>query len=185
MTPEEFRAYVVNFIDSVEMVDSTLTAHIVLHQSTHTEVSDTASLENGYSGYGFNLTPEELRLLEHTVDSTGRATLIVTDTFSTVYGCDSVVTLTLTYMANSGVVEVEEGAPVQIYPNPTTSVVYVEAKAMSHVEVYDNEGRVLQDYDAYGKDQVVVDMTMYLSGVYYIRVHTPEEVIIQKVIKER
>lgn len=178
-------SFTVNFIDSVEMVDSTLTAHIVLHQSTHTEVSDTASLETGYSGYGFNLTSEELRLLEHTVDSTGRATLIVTDTFSTIYGCDSVVTLTLTYMANSGVVEVEEGAPVQIYPNPTTSVVYVEAKAMSHVEVYDNEGRVLQDYDAYGKDQVVVDMTMYLSGVYYIRVHTPEEVIIQKVIKER
>ena len=177
--------FTVRFIDSVEMVDSTLTAHIVLHQSTHTEVSDTASLENGYSGYGFDLTPEELRLLEHTVDSTGRATLIVTDTFSTVYGCDSVVTLTLTYQTNAGVVEVEEGAPVQIYPNPTTSVVYVEAKAMSHVEVYDNEGRVLQDYDAYGKDQVVVDMTMYLSGVYYIRVHTPEEVIIQKVIKER
>ena len=56
---------------------------------------------------------------------------------------------------------------------------------MTHVEVYDNEGRRLQDYNAYGSNKVTVDMSRYVSGVYFVRVHSPHGVTIQKVIKER
>ena len=79
----------------------------------------------------------------------------------------------------------EEGSKVNAYPNPTISVVYVEADGMSHVEVYDNEGRRLQDYDASNTSKITVDMRPYTSGIYFIRVHMPKEVVIQKIIKQR
>ena len=74
---------------------------------------------------------------------------------------------------------------MNVYPNPTINVLHVEAEKMSHVEVYDNEGRRLQDYDADGKNLLTIDMTPYVSGVYFVRVHTPKNVVILKVIKER
>jgi hypothetical protein len=104
----------------------------------------------------------------------------------TAFGCDSIVTLTLTFTGSPDeppLVETEFN--VNVYPNPTTSIVNVEAEGMTHVEVYDNEGRRLQDYDAAGRDKITIDMTKYVSGVYFVRVHSPKTVLIQKVIKER
>ena len=46
-------------------------------------------------------------------------------------------------------------------------------------------GRKLQNYDAYGRDKVTIDMTRYATGVYFVRVHSPKAVVIQKVIRER
>lgn len=61
----------------------------------------------------------------------------------------------------------------------------MEAEQISRVEVYDNEGRRLQYYDAYGNNKITIDMTPYVTGVYFVRVHMPESVVIQKIIKER
>ena len=118
-----------------------------------------------------------------THDSAGHSLIILHDTLSTAYGCDSVVTLTLVFA--NGQDPNEEGSKVNAYPNPTISVVYVEADGMSHVEVYDNEGRRLQDYDAADTSKITVDMRPYPSGIYFIRVHMPKEVVIQKIIKQR
>ena len=72
---------------------------------------------------------------------------------------------------------------VKVYPNPTVNIVNVEAEQMSHVEIYDNEGRVLQNRDTYDASHVTLDLSYYPSGIYYIRVHTPNGITIQKVIK--
>ena len=170
-------------IDSVEMVDSTLTATIRLHYGTEVFLSDSASLDEGYYDNGFALSSYDLQSLEMTHDSAGHSLIILHDTLSTAYGCDSVVTLTLVFA--NGQDPNEEGSKVNAYPNPTISVVYVEADGMSHVEVYDNEGRRLQDYDASNTSKITVDMRPYTSGIYFIRVHMPKEVVIQKIIKQR
>ena len=170
-------------IDSVEMVDSTLTATIRLHYGTEIFLSDSASLDEGYYDNGFALSSYDLQSLEMTHDSAGHSLIILHDTLSTAYGCDSVVTLTLVFA--NGQDPNEEGSKVNAYPNPTISVVYVEADGMSHVEVYDNEGRRLQDYDATNTSKITVDMRPYTSGIYFIRVHMPKEVVIQKIIKQR
>ena len=170
-------------IDSVEMVDSTLTATIRLHYGTEIFLSDSASLDEGYYDNGFALSSYDLQSLEMTHDSAGHSLIILHDTLSTAYGCDSVVTLTLVFA--NGQDPNEEGSKVNAYPNPTISVVYVEADGMSHVEVYDNEGRRLQDYDASNTSKITVDMRPYPSGIYFIRVHMPKEVVIQKIIKQR
>ena len=172
-------------IDNDEMIDSTLTATIRLHYGTQTALFDSALLADGYDGYGFSISPSELELLNLTLDSAGHVSLVFSDTLTTVYGCDSIVTLTLTFTGDPDQPIVETVTTVKVYPNPTTSVVNVETDEMSHVEVYDNEGRKLQDYDAAGRKKVVVDMTSFVTGIYFVRVHTPNEVIIQKVIKQR
>ncbi len=172
-------------IDSIEMIDSTVTATIRLHYGTVTNLFDSALLADGYDGHGFSITPSELELLNLTLDSAGHVSLVFSDTLTTVYGCDSIVTLTLTFTGDPDQPIIETVTTVKVYPNPTTSVVNVETDKMSHVEVYDNEGRKLQDYDAAGRKKVVVDMTSFVTGIYFVRVHTPNEVIIQKVIKQR
>ena len=91
--------------------------------------------------------------------------------------------LTLTFSATKGVVDVSTTPEVKVYPNPTTSTVNVAAEGMTHVEVYDNEGRRLQDYTAQGQPVVTLDVRHLATGVYYLRIHTPSGVTIQKVIK--
>lgn len=174
-------------IDYDMMVDSTITTTIRLHGTTHTILDDSVMTGLDYEGYGFYISADELNMLYLTMGDEGRASIILTDTLTSEFGCDSIVSLTLTFRTSStDIPEVEETpTTVNVYPNPTTSVVYVESEDMTHVEVYDNEGRRLQDYKAYGSNKVTVDMTPYVTGVYFVRVHSPHGVTIQKVIKER
>ena len=177
-------SFTVHFIDSVQMVDSTLTAHIIIHHGEHIALSDTAVVGEEYSGHGFYVSTVESELLQQALDSTGHATLVLTDTLQNSFGCDSIVTLTLTFSGTPGVVDVEESPDVHVYPNPTVNVVHVEAEGMTHVEVYDNEGRVLQNRDVEnGAVSTTLDLSYYASGIYYIRVHTPTTITIQKVVK--
>jgi hypothetical protein len=175
-----------SIVDSVEMVDSTLVTLIRLHHATTTQLADTALLGEDYNGYGFYVSATESMLLRRTLDSAGYASLVLTDTLQTAFGCDSVVTLTLTFHSdgnNEDIVEVDQKAEVKVYPNPTVNTVNVEADQMSHVEIYDNEGRVLQNRDTYDASHVTLDLSYYPSGIYYIRVHNPNGITIQKVIK--
>ena len=179
---------VTRIVDSVEMVDSTITATIHLHYATYTMVSDSVDAGRDYHGYGFFIGADELRMLDQTLGTEGRASIILQDTLTGAYGCDSIVILTLTFKGSHvdiPEVEVETGFSVNVYPNPTTGLVNVEAEGMTHVEVYDNEGRRLQDYSAYGADKLTIDMTRYATGVYFVRVHSPKAIVIQKVIRER
>ena len=176
-------------VDYDMMVDSTIRAIVQVHNGTHTFVTDEVAEGDDYEGYGFSISGDELRMLARTLGTEGHASIILNDTLTSTYGCDSIVTLTLAFYLMPGtedIPEVEEVATtVNVYPNPTKGVVNVEAENMSHVEVYDNEGRRLQDYNAYGSNKITIDMTTYVSGVYFVRVHSPQGVVIQKVIKER
>ena len=133
------------------------------------------------------MSAAESALLRRTLDSTGRATLVLTDTLQTAFGCDSVVTLTLTFRSESNedidIVDISSVSEVKVYPNPTVNIIHVEAEQMSHVEIYDNEGRVLQNRDTYDASSVTLDLSYYPSGIYYVRIHTPNNVTIQKVVK--
>ena len=175
-----------NTIDNVEMIDSTTIVNIHIHHSVHTEFSDSALVEEGYEGYGFTVSPTEAMLLNRTIRENGSAQMVLSDTLSTVFGCDSVVTLTLTFTGNNDVPEVDvtPTTTVKVYPNPTVREVNIEAEQMSHVELYDNEGRILQDYDAHGGDIIRINISYLASGIYYLRVHTPHAVTIQKIVKK-
>ena len=172
-------------VDSTEMVDSTMTIRFVVHQPAAENYADSAIIGESYEGYGFTLTEAETALLRETMDSLGNATLVLRDTLQTVHGCDSVVTLTLFFSGNLDMPEptFEVQHFVKVYPNPTTSRVTIESDGMQHVELYDNDGRRLKDYDTYSNDTITIDVTDYSSGIYYLRIHSAAGVTIQKIVK--
>jgi hypothetical protein len=168
------------------MVDSTHTLHIVVNHATREQVTDSVEVGSSYSGYGFYLTATEVALLRETMQLHGSSTIVLSDTLqSALTGCDSIVTLQLTVNRQQGIVETPTELQIRVYPNPTTARVTIEAtEAMSHVELYDNEGRRLQDYHTRQSDNLTIDVSHYPTGAYYLRVHTADNVTIQKLIKK-
>lgn len=172
-------------VDYNEMVDSTVTTTIRLHATQYTALSDTATYGNDYEGHGFTITADELHMLGITLGDADSVSIILHDTLTTAFGCDSIVTLTLTFYASQDDIPqvIESVTTINVYPNPTTGVVTIDAEEMSHVEIYDNEGRRLQDYDAHNRNTLTIDISPYASGIYFVRIHTPHGVTIQKLIK--
>ena len=167
------------------MIDSTTIVNIYIHHGTITELADSALVEEGYEGYGFTVSPTEAMLLNQTILENGSAQMVLSDTLSTVFGCDSVITLTLTFTGGVGIpeVEIEPTTSVKVYPNPTVGEVNVEAEQMSHVELYDNEGRRMADYDTHDSNHLNLNLHSLASGIYYLRIHTPTAVTIHKIVK--
>ena len=173
-------------VDQVEMIDSTMHIRFVLHYGSLTNYADSAIIGEDYEGYGFSLTATETELLSSSLDEFGTTTLVLNDTLQGVNGCDSVVTLTLTFHAKSIPGEEPEETPVndvKAYPNPSLNYIIVEADDMQHVELYDNDGRLLEDYNADGKKKLTIDLATRPSGIYYLRVHSAAGVTIQKFVK--
>ena len=176
---------VTHVIDSVMMVDSTFTLHIRLNHASRETLTDTAVMGQPYSGHGFQLTARELTMLQLSAVAHGTTSIILTDTLQNAIGCDSIVTLMLTVRQNVGIVEATPANRIKVYPNPTTSRVTIEAtEAMSHVELYDNQGRRVEDYNTRDNNNITIDVSRYPAGAYYLRVYTAGNVTIQKLIKK-
>ena len=174
-----------HFVDSVMMVDSTFTLHIMVNHATREQVEDSVNVGDGYTGHGFELTETEVLMLYRTVGRSHSTTIVLTDTLQSAAGCDSIVTLMLTINPRLEIEEPTTQNQIHIYPNPTTSLVTVEAtETMSHVELYDNHGRRLESYNARNSNDITIDVSHYPSGAYYLRVHTADMVTIQKLIKK-
>ena len=174
-----------HIVDSVLMVDSTFTLRVLVNHATREQVEDSVNVGEGYSNYGFELTETEVLMLYRTVGRSHTTSIVLTDTLQTTSGCDSIVTLMLTINPRLGIVESGTQSQIRVFPNPTTSRVTVEAtEAMSHVELYDNHGRRLENYNARNSNDITIDVSHYPTGSYYLRVHTADNVTIQKLIKK-
>jgi len=174
-----------HIVDSVMMVDSTFTLHVMVNHATREQVEDSVNVGYGYTGHGFELTETEVLMLYRTVGRSHSTTIVLTDTLQTAAGCDSIVTLMLTINPRLEIEETPVLNQIKVYPNPTTSRVTVEAtEAMSHVELYDNHGRRLESYNTHNSNDITIDVSRYPSGAYYLRVHTADNVTIQKLIKK-
>lgn len=174
-----------HFVDSVMMVDSTFTLHVMVNHATREQVEDSVNVGYGYTGHGFELTETEVLMLYRTVGRSHSTTIVLTDTLQTAAGCDSIVTLMLTINPRLEIEETPVQNQIKVYPNPTTSRVTVEAtEAMSHVELYDNHGRRLESYNTHNSNDITIDVSHYPAGAYYLRVHTADNITIQKLIKK-
>lgn len=72
-----------------------------------------------------------------------------------------------------------EEVSVSVYPNPTTSIVNIEAEGLKDVEVLDMAGRTVMT-----TNKSVVDMSNLSNGVYMFRVNTENGRSLQKVVKK-
>ncbi|MCR4827691.1 MAG: T9SS type A sorting domain-containing protein [Bacteroidales bacterium] len=126
-----------------------------------------------------------------------------TQTFQTIHGCDSVVTLHLTITV--GIDDHDLGASMTVYPNPTTGTVNVQC-TMNNVQVetvdilvYDAFGRLLRSTDGvetqnfaslqtdtHGTSvQTPIDLSRFAPGVYLIKAVADGNVVaVRKVVKQ-
>jgi hypothetical protein len=80
----------------------------------------------------------------------------------------------------------EIDSPFKIYPNPATDKLFINAvsKSIYKIELIDSTGRVV-----YTDKEVIqnktIDLSGFLSGFYFVRVHTVEDVITTKVTINR
>jgi len=109
---------------------------------------------------------------------TGSYAVIVNDGANSIMSpCTSVIVLDMDKLiTNFGVV---------FYPNPTSSLLYVEKNDNSTVQIRitDNMGRLLY-FGSSNKLKTALDMTEYPSGIYFISLSNEEATATQKVVKE-
>ncbi len=72
-----------------------------------------------------------------------------------------------------------ENVTINMYPNPTTGILNINAENVKEVAVIDVDGKVVMTENAN-----VVDMTNLSNGVYFVRVISNEGMSIQKVVKK-
>jgi len=76
---------------------------------------------------------------------------------------------------------------VQIYPNPTTNIVVVEAFSTSRIygiQVLDVSGEIIFQRKENFNSKAVVDLSSYRTGMYFIRVSFKETTKVFKIVKE-
>ena len=66
----------------------------------------------------------------------------------------------------------------QVYPNPTTGVLHVEADGLCKVEVIDAVGRVV-----ISQNDAFVNMSALNNGIYSVRLTTTDGILVKKVAK--
>ena len=119
---------------------------------------------------------------------------VYTQTFETVEGCDSVVTLHLTITV--GVEDYAYLNSLIIYPNPTSDLVNVQL-TMNNEQL---EGIEIQVFDVYGKllevedmadargtspQTTQIDLSRYAKGVYFMKaVSEGKTIAVRKVVKQ-
>jgi hypothetical protein len=69
---------------------------------------------------------------------------------------------------------------VDLYPNPTTSVLNIEAEGVQEVSVIDINGRTVMTE----KNVNAINMSNLANGIYYVRVITNNGVSSQKIVKK-
>ena len=82
---------------------------------------------------------------------------------------------------------------LQVYPNPTTGVLNLiqetfnnEQLTINNVEIYDIMGRKQKAESRKGKEEkgeVMMDISHFPAGVYFLRIETENKMITQKIIK--
>ena len=83
------------------------------------------------------------------------------------------------YYSPTGVDETVHNA-INLYPNPTTGLLKVEAQAMQHIAVYNMLGQQLHEADV-SDDMAILNLKGYESGMYLVKVQTSHGVYAKKV----
>jgi hypothetical protein len=102
-----------------------------------------------------------------------------TQTFQTVHGCDSVVTLHLTITV--GIDDYDFISDIVLYPNPASQ--YVDVRADGDMVV-----QAIEVYDMYGKlirvsETTHINVFDFADGIYLVRVTTDKGIVTKRFVK--
>jgi hypothetical protein len=69
----------------------------------------------------------------------------------------------------------------QVYPNPTTGILHVEADDLKGAEVYDMMGHLVVSQISIQSDTVDIDLSFCLSGIYLVKLITSDGVVTRRI----
>ncbi|MEZ4771845.1 MAG: S8 family serine peptidase [Bacteroidia bacterium] len=94
------------------------------------------------------------------------------------------------YPYNVGIEEdIEEFGKVSIYPNPGTGlynlVLDLNRKHEAEIEIFDQVGKKITflEKNEYQRNHLLLDISGYSSGIYYLKIRTLDQTIVKKLIK--
>jgi hypothetical protein len=135
-------------------------------------IEDYVVLGNAYTGNGLYLTEEEIRargLCDTVIDIPGVDS----------HGCPTLTVLTLTI----GTVGLTDYTNVHfnIYPNPATDILHIDAKDFDNIIIYDIIGNeIIRN----GKD-TKINISNLSSGVYFVNLMSDSKIIgVKQLIKQ-
>lgn len=85
------------------------------------------------------------------------------------------------WVENRGALSVaEQESDVNLYPNPTTDNVTINASGMSHISVFTLSGQMVYDMDV-NADQEIINMSQFGAGMFLVRIVSNEGVTVKRV----
>ena len=73
---------------------------------------------------------------------------------------------------------------VFVYPNPTTSVLFIESENLKRISVHDINGREIISQQNNIQNKIEINMENYPTGTYLIYVETTKGTFTNKIIKQ-
>lgn len=75
---------------------------------------------------------------------------------------------------------------ISIYPNPTSGKFQITSDELriTNVEIYNVYGEKVYSTSVIGRQSSVIDISFVPSGIYFLKVKTPDGVVIKKIVKE-
>ena len=129
-------------------------AEIPYNGTTHYEFFDNL-VENQWGGYGYWVTSVYVKNDEKCESTDEAVSITVTD------------------------VEENTNSKIQVYPNPTNGLLYVEGQGTMLVSVSNLLGQKLQETTSEGSTSI--DMSLYDAGIYVVIIETKHGVAVHKV----
>ena len=71
--------------------------------------------------------------------------------------------------------------PVSVYPNPAGDLVWVEAEALSRIQLYDISGKRLLDRNYSAGNRQSIDLSACTAGIYWLQITGAKGTTIRKI----
>ena len=81
------------------------------------------------------------------------------------------------------VVDENNAMEIKVYPNPTETMITVEAENMSEIVISNMMGQTVGRYSDINASSANIDMNGYEKGTYLVRIITDNSVIVRNVVK--
>ena len=165
-------------------IDVTMNSEMSSASTTVTEVAGAdGSIDltpsGGTPGYTFDWDNDGIGDFDDPEDLTGIAGGVYTVVIKDSFGCT--VEETVTVDSQLGI-DAAQSNGVSIYPNPTTSILTINATGSFNYTVIALNGEVVTNGN--GNASVTISFDEMAAGTYMIKIETSNGVVYQKVIKE-